>query len=65
MDELRKLLNKVPDSYFDFVEGLLDEAKKSKERERGLICYVKAHPQAKSSEVIQFLVEGMSLNESL
>ena len=34
MSELKKLLINVPDSYFDFVESLLDEAKKSEKKDR-------------------------------
>ena len=63
MSELRDLLINVPDSYYDFVEGLLDEAKKSKQRELGLISFLKAHPQAKTSDILKFLVDDLSLYE--
>lgn len=63
MSELRELLINVPDSYYDFVEGLLDEAKKSKQRELGLIRFLKTHPQAKTSDVLKFLVDDLSLYE--
>lgn len=63
MNELRELLMNVPDSYYDFVEGLLDEAKKSKQRELGLIRFLKTHPQANSSDVLKFLVDDLSLYE--
>ena len=61
MSELKRLLIKVPDSYFDFVESLLDEAKKSEKRKVGLINFLKANPAATTSEVLKYLVDDLGL----
>ena len=53
MSELKKLLINVPDSYFDFVESLLDEAKKSEKRKAGLISFLKANPAATTILIIE------------
>ena len=61
MSELKKLLINVPDSYYDFVEGLLDEARKSEYRRTGLINFLKENPGALTSEVLKFLVDNLGL----
>lgn len=61
MNELKSLLIKVPDSYSDFVESLLDEARKSEKRKIGLIDFLKMHPTATTSEVLKYLVDDLGL----
>ena len=61
MSELKKLLIRVPDSYYDFVEGLLDEAKKSENRKRGLISFLKSNPGANTSQVLKYVVDNLGL----
>ena len=61
MSELKKLLINVPDSYYDFVEGLLDEARKSEYRRTGLINFLKENPGALTSDVLKFLVDNLGL----
>ncbi len=61
MSELKDLLINVPDSYYDFVESLLDEARKSDERKRDLIQYLKANPEATTSDVLLFLSDDLGL----
>lgn len=63
MSELKNLLLNVPDSYYDFVESLLDEARKSDKRKQGLIKYLKANPKATTSEVLSYLVGDLGLYE--
>jgi hypothetical protein len=63
MSELKKLLLNVPDSYSDFVESLLDEARKSEKRKQGLIKYLKDNPEATTSEVLSYLVGDLGLYE--
>ena len=61
MSELKSLLLSVPDSYYDFVESLLDEARKSEKRKQGLIKYLKANPKATTSDVLSYLVDELGL----
>lgn len=61
MSELKNLLINVPDSYFDFVESLLDEAGKSDKRKQGLIKYLRTNPDATTSDVLDFLVNDLGL----
>jgi len=57
MDELRKLLENVSDSYKDFVDGLCSLAKEYDEIDI-LIDYIKENPEANSSEIIHFMMSG-------
>ena len=59
MNELKRLLIRVPDSYYDFVVSMLDEASKSEQRKVGLIDFLKDNPGAMSSDVIKFLVDDL------
>ena len=61
MNELKSLLLRVPDSYYEFVESLLDEAGKSEARKNALIRYLKDNPEATTSDVIGYLVEDLGL----
>ncbi len=61
MSELKKLLISVPDSYYDFVESMLDEARKSEKRKQGLIRYLKSNPDATTSDVLKFIVDDLGL----
>lgn len=61
MSELKRLLISVPDSYYDFVEGLLDEARKSENRKTELIEFLKSHPRANTSEVLKFVIDDLGL----
>ncbi len=61
MSELKSLLLNVPDSYYDFVESLLDEARKSDKRKQGLIRYLKTNPKATTSDVLKYLVDDLEL----
>ncbi len=59
MNELKRLLIRVPDSYYDFVVSMLDEASKSEQKKVGLIDFLKDNPGAMSSDVIKFLVDDL------
>ncbi len=59
MNELKSLLIRVPDSYYDFVVSMLDEANKSEQKRLGLIDYLRNNPGALSSDVIRFLVDDL------
>lgn len=61
MSELKSLLLNVPDSYYDFVESLMDEARKSDRRKQSLIRYLKTNPKATTSDVLMYLVDDLEL----
>ena len=63
MDELKTLLINVPDSYYDLVAGILDEAKKSESRRNSLISYINLNPNATTSEIIKYLTDDLGLYE--
>ena len=51
MKELTNLLNRVEDSYFDFVYAMLNYAKKREDRRNALVGYLKEHPDAQIKTV--------------
>ena len=55
MEELRNRLNKVEDSYFDFVSAMIRYAEKKPERLNKLLNFIESNPDAKSSEIIRFV----------
>ena len=55
MEELTMLLNNVSDSYFDFVDSILDYAGRKKERLQVVLEFVKSNPSAKTSDIIEFV----------
>ena len=55
MNELSALLNRVEDSYFDFVSAMLHYAEKKPARLEALLHYIKTNPEAKSSDIIRFV----------
>lgn len=52
MNELEKLLNEVSDSYFDFVMGMMSEAKEHPDRLKDIIAFIKDNPEAKTSDIL-------------
>lgn len=61
MEELKILLINVSDSYYDFVTGMLDVAKKSEYRKNKLIDYIKSNPKAKTSDIIRYTMDDLGL----
>lgn len=51
MEELKQLLLEVSDSYFDFVIGVMAEARDCPEHLNDLIQFIKDNPQATSSDI--------------
>ena len=64
MNELRLLLMNVSDSYMDFVEGVIDEARKSEQIKIGVTNYLKTNSNATSSDVLKYLVDDLGLYNS-
>ena len=56
-DEVKKLLENVSDTYYDFVEGALIEAEKDESYAEKLIDYLKNNPDATTSEIIKYETE--------
>ena len=55
MEELTALLNKVEDSYYDFVLGITQYCKKKTSRLEAVLKFMKEHPGAKSSDIVYFV----------
>ena len=53
--EIEVLLKDIPDSYYDFVTGILLYAKKKPERQETLLDFLKSNPTVSSSDVVQFV----------
>ena len=61
MEELKEMLINVQDSYFDFVLSMLDEAKKSEKRAKGMINYLKDNPNALTSDILEYVINDLGL----
>lgn len=59
MEELKELLKNVKDSYYDFVMGILSEAKNHPERTDKIINYIKENPEADTSEIVGWVLESL------
>ena len=57
VEELRSLLESVDDSYDDFVEGGIMEAESDEGYADRVIGFIKANPNATSSDIIRFETE--------
>lgn len=57
MDELRKRLNAVSDTYEDFVSGIVAIARDDESFPQKIIDYIDDNPSAKSSDIVRFAVE--------
>ena len=55
MEELTELLENVSDSYYDFVFGVCHAVKCRVDGAQLMIDYIKAHPDAKSDDIIDAL----------
>ncbi|MBR3103700.1 MAG: hypothetical protein IKQ27_12965 [Lachnospiraceae bacterium] len=55
MEELLYRLNRVEDSYYDFVSAMARYAEKKPERLNKLLMFIKDNPTAKSSDIIEFV----------
>lgn len=52
MEELKVLLENVSDSYYDFVQGMLLNAKEHYDRIDEIIAYIKDNPKADTSDIL-------------
>lgn len=63
MEELTALLNKIEDSYYDFVSFVLHYAGRKASHLDVMLSYLKEHPQALSSDVLKFLSDQEDIYE--
>lgn len=66
MDELRELLDKVGDRYTAFVHGVCASlSHEDPECMQDMIAFIKANPNATSSDIIEYLceLEGIEIPE--
>ena len=56
MEELIVMLNNIPASYYDFVIGISNYAKKKPERMQKVKDFIKEHPDATCSDVTYFVM---------
>ena len=56
MERLTELLNNVHDSYYDFVVGVLNYAKKSNNNLNEMTSYIEEHPEAGTSEILSYMI---------
>lgn len=54
MEELRQRLWDVSDTYDDFVSGIIAVAKKDKSFPRRILGFMDDHPDAESSDIVEF-----------
>lgn len=57
MEELKNLLENISDSYYDFVVGILNKAKRYPEKSDELIEYIKNNPNIHTSEVVEWVLK--------
>ncbi len=65
MEELRDQLLNVSDSYFDFVIGVMEYAKKKESRLKNMLAYIGNHPNAVSSDIIRFMSDQPDFYEDV
>ncbi|MBQ3546640.1 MAG: hypothetical protein IJA34_16900 [Lachnospiraceae bacterium] len=63
MEELTKRLIAIPDSYDDFVAGIVSYAKRKQERLRKIIDFLDETPDALSSDVVEFVIMQPDFHE--
>ena len=63
MDELYERLNKISDSYFAFVLGIVSYVKMKPSRLDVVLTFLRDNENAKSSDVVKFISEQLDFNE--
>lgn len=51
------LLNGVSDTYYDFVVGVLNYAKRKQSSMEAMIAFIEQHPEAKSDDIIEYMIQ--------
>lgn len=60
--ELKERLENVPDAYPDFVEGIVNYARKKPERMKAVTGYLSGHPDALSSDIVEICIKSARLH---
>ena len=55
-EKLNELLNNVKDSYYDFVVGVLNYAKRNDKNLRDMTLYIENHPDSDTSDILEFMI---------
>ena len=56
MDRLTELLNNISDTYYDFVVGVLNYAKRSSENLEDMTAFIENHPEADTSDILEYMI---------
>ena len=56
MDRLVELLNSISDSYYDFVVGVINYAKRNDDNRNAIISFIENNPTALSSDVLEYMI---------
>ena len=59
MERLTELLNSVRDSYYDFVVGVLNYAKRKSENAEAMTIFIENHPEADTSDILEYMITEM------
>lgn len=63
MEELVKILNEMPESYFGFVAGIVAYAKKKPERLEKVLNYLNSSDELSCSDVVEFVMSQPDFHE--
>ena len=56
MDRLTALLNNVDDSYYDFVVGVLNYAKRKSSNREAITSFIENNPKALTSDILEYML---------
>ena len=56
MEKLIELLGNVKDSYYDFVVGVLNYAKRNDRNLEDITVFIEEHPGADTSDIIEYII---------
>ena len=56
MDRLKELLNGVNDTYYDFVVGVLNYAKRNKSSREAMTSYIENNPDALTADILEYMI---------
>jgi hypothetical protein len=57
MERLKELLIGVKDSYYDFVVGVLNYAKRKDSSCNAMVMFIEKHPEALSSDILEYMIK--------
>lgn len=63
INEMKRLLRAVPDSYDDFVSGMLDFHWDDLEKREAMYRYLVDHPNARTDEAMMYMEQFLDLHD--